>query len=1217
MKTKLLAFIFSFCWSLIAFSQTPYISYNFPNGNCSPARTIMKLENSPQGAFNYNWYFSDNQSFQTQVNTDTVSHYFVSGYHYAYCDVYDSNWNYLYGTYEYVSIPGASLIYTTPYDGKACPGDEMEFYINYQGSGDSYSWDFGDGSSLITGNSNNVNHTYISSGLYTVTCIANFSGCPSSTLTTVADINLSVPIAIPPSFGVNPDSACIGDNVGVNFPTHVYNSFFIDFGDGYTSTSAQSHAYNYLGSFPVAVSVTNGCGFAATLYDTVHVVNNLQVLSTPYFNTNAGNHCPNTITDFWGPNGYSNYNWNFGNGQTSTLQNPDMTFTAAGPYNVSLTVTNGCGMSNSYTDIITISSNIPIGAVNITAPDSVCPGDPVLISINAQDATNFFVDNGSGDWISYVDNDGNMSLNTTYNSTGIYNVQVYAQNGCGNFNSNSQNIEVVNNAPLDANGWFFDYPMDNACAADTVFMVISPATFPNMAVDFGDGSPVKTQPDKLIFGGPNGGDYAVFKHKYATTGVFAATATVTNNCGNSGVKNSNIVVSTGASMEDAGIFYDETHYNCMQDPIEFLAYGGSKYTWDFGDGTPNYVTNEILPSIEHKYPYAGLYNLTVKVENGCGLSDTIKQAVNIEYSEIYVTTNQVSSSCGQSNGKAIAVVTYAVNSPVSYSWTNGDKLAIADTVSAGLYEVTVTDSRGCQTRAIATVSDAQAPTITLNAIVNVSCYGGNNGAIDINLIGGASPYTYQWSNGATTQDVNNLSYGPYEVIVTDANGCKATKSFVITQPNSFNATFQIKDANCNAPNGQIITNVQPAGTYYYVWNTGHTTPTVNFIQAGVYHLSLVDYNGCLNDYDVIVNNIGGPIVAVDSISSINCSTGGNYISTINYSPGSSGPFTYLWTPGNYTTPDISNVPAGFYTLMTTGNGNCKTFTTVNIQDQAMQLNPICIVTVDTTTQTNQLVWQEKPQSNLESFNIYRESSQAGLYYKVGNVHKDSAHIFVDPVADPSVRGWRYKISAVSDCGSESFLSPLHKTIHLTVNKGLGSNYNLIWDDYIGHTYSTFYIWRWTNNQTWTIIDTVPSTVLSYTDQDPILATVTDLNYMIEAGPVPSCDPSRGAINTTRSNIKTAKTSQTTGIITQPIVGSIIRVYPNPSSGVFTLSFEKSITVKGILEIFNPVGELVLREEIGQNATSSNYDLSEMDNGIYLVRFTSPENTSVAKLILNK
>ncbi len=120
--------------------------------------------------------------------------------------------------------------------------------------------------------------------------------------------------------------------------------------------------------------------------------------------------------------------------------------------------------------------------------------------------------------------------------------------------------------------------------------------------------------------------------------------------------------------------------------------------------------------------------------------------------------------------------------PYTYHWSGG--LAPTNPVSnipAGTYSVTVTDANGLIANYTLTIGQPYALDVTTGA-VNVGIHGGNNGSANANVDGGTPGYTYDWSNGATTQNIGNLASGVYTVTVTDAVGCTSTASQTVTQP---------------------------------------------------------------------------------------------------------------------------------------------------------------------------------------------------------------------------------------------------------------------------------------------------------------------------------------------------------------------------------------------------------------------------------------------------
>src|SRR5690606_18366422 len=109
-----------------------------------------------------------------------------------------------------------------------------------------------------------------------------------------------------------------------------------------------------------------------------------------------------------------------------------------------------------------------------------------------------------------------------------------------------------------------------------------------------------------------------------------------------------------------------------------------------------------------------------------------------------------------------------------FEWSNGATTKDIADVGADSYSVMVTDNNGCLKTLNTEIFEPTLLTLRIDSVKNVKCCGDNSGAIYITVDGGVKPYQYQWSNGATTEDIQNLVLGVYTVEVTDANGCLVT-----------------------------------------------------------------------------------------------------------------------------------------------------------------------------------------------------------------------------------------------------------------------------------------------------------------------------------------------------------------------------------------------------------------------------------------------------------
>jgi uncharacterized repeat protein (TIGR01451 family) len=217
----------------------------------------------------------------------------------------------------------------------------------------------------------------------------------------------------------------------------------------------------------------------------------------------------------------------------------------------------------------------------------------------------------------------------------------------------------------------------------------------------------------------------------------------------------------------------------------------------------------------------------------------------------------------------------------------------------------------------------------------VGCFDGSDGSINLEVNGGTPGYTYLWSNGATTQNLNNIPIGTYSVTVTDANGCEATEIIVITEPALLTASAIPTAVTCfGFSDGSIALTVNGGTTgYSYVWTTNdgsipsgqETEQNPSGLTAGSYSVTVTDAEGCTAVASVVVTQ---PTQISVSASVLNLLCYGASTGTITLTvSGGTGPYTYDWAdlgnPGEYTDPqNRSSLAAGTYTVTVRDNNGC-------------------------------------------------------------------------------------------------------------------------------------------------------------------------------------------------------------------------------------------------------------------------------------------------------
>jgi hypothetical protein len=160
--------------------------------------------------------------------------------------------------------------------------------------------------------------------------------------------------------------------------------------------------------------------------------------------------------------------------------------------------------------------------------------------------------------------------------------------------------------------------------------------------------------------------------------------------------------------------------------------------------------------------------------------------------------------------------------------------------------VTVTDANGCTANAAATVTEPAAALAASAVATDVLCFGAATGTVDLTVTGGTGPYSYLWSNGATTEDLTGLVAGSYSVTVTDANGCTANAAATVTEPAQLVATESHTPTCLGTPDGAIdLTVAGGTAPYSYLWSNGATTEDLTGLVAGLYSVTVTDANGCI------------------------------------------------------------------------------------------------------------------------------------------------------------------------------------------------------------------------------------------------------------------------------------------------------------------------------------------------------------------------------------
>ena len=365
-------------------------------------------------------------------------------------------------------------------------------------------------------------------------------------------------------------------------------------------------------------------------------------------------------------------------------------------------------------------------------------------------------------------------------------------------------------------------------------------------------------------------------------------------------------------------------------------------------GFPSYYwsTGSFASSLTNVGP--GTYTVTLSDNSGCQVIQsytvTEPQAISGNSSITHVSSN------GGSDG-AIDLTVSGGSGSYTYLWSNGlPPTQNQSGLSAGTYSVTIVDGNGCPQFLSNLVVSQPGPLTASGAHTDVNCNGDNSGAINISVGGGFTPpdvpmYQFQWSHGETTEDVANLAAGQYSVTVTavPTSTESQTLNFTITEPTVLSLSGTPSDVLCfGQSTGAITTTVSGgASPYTYEWSNNFAVANIGGLSAGSYSLTVTDDNGCRAIEVFTLTQPTNGFMFGFQTTAVDCygDASGAIDLTMDLN-GATPPFTFLWSNGA-TTEDLTNIPAGLYTVVITDDVGCTVTLPAPVITQPA--NPLAIV----------------------------------------------------------------------------------------------------------------------------------------------------------------------------------------------------------------------------------------------------------------------------------
>ncbi|OFX28804.1 MAG: hypothetical protein A2X08_02410 [Bacteroidetes bacterium GWA2_32_17] len=283
---------------------------------------------------------------------------------------------------------------------------------------------------------------------------------------------------------------------------------------------------------------------------------------------------------------------------------------------------------------------------------------------------------------------------------------------------------------------------------------------------------------------------------------------------------------------------------------------------------------------------------------------------------------------------------------------------------------------------------------------------------------------------------------------------------------------------------------------------------------------------------------------------------------------------------------------------------------VGVAGNVFQNEEICLVTVDTASTKNLIIWEKPIDIAIASFKIYREI--ASVYTYIASIPYSAMSVFTDTTigVNPNTTAYKYKISVVDACsGNESDLSSEHRTIHVAISPASPCGYNLHWNDYVGFPVTQYLIYRDSSNTGWLKKDSVSFGNVDWTDFICYLPNDT-IAYLVEAVNPAGCNSAKAVShNSTRSNVQ-----RNYGVlnVAQPSGNDLnLKISPNPANTKIYIESENDFK-DALITVYDIHSQILLQIPLQKKITV--LDISKLAKGVYIVKVVSEKGIAVKKLI---
>lgn len=799
-----------------------------------------------------------------------------------------------------------------------CLGNTTTFLNFSTGTGSTFTWDFGDGSP--TSNVQNPQHQYATAGTYlvTLTAVSPF-GCAHTVSHLINVLNS-------PSGNFSWSPTCLGNAMTFSNQTPgTFQTYSWNFGDGNTSgIPSPNHTYADTGAYSVQLFVTNSLGCSDSITMPVYV-DSIPVVDFSYASVCSGDTTVFTNLSTANP---SNYVWDFGDGNTSTLFSPQHVYATANSYTTTLLSTYANGCSSQISHLI---DAYPHTVPNFSSVNYCLSDQTSFTDLSTASAT-------SWEWIF---GDGSASIFTqspthVYGAAGLYNVALITTNAFGCSDTLTQQIEIHSLPTIN-------FSATTSCEGASTIFTNTSTNYTTTTWDFGDGSPINLN--------------VAPTHLYATNGTFSVKLILTSihGCMDSLSQNVTVNPNPTASFTVDSVCFGST--NTFTD----LSTNAVSWQYNFGDGSSGTNQNET-----HTYLTAGTFLTKQIVSNAFGCQDSTTLTLLVHALPVaHFSANAV---CEDA---VMNFVNLSIGTGNTYAWDFDDLGATSNLqnpthiyANAGSFNVTlmVTDINGCIDSTLIAVTTVAKPTV--NFSFDTACHMSQTHFIDLSSDPlGITSWNFNFGDGGNQSLAQNPNYiysvpGIFQTLLTATNsfGCSDTVSHFVYVEDIPNPQF-VSDTVCLG-NPSTFTDLSTGVITSWDWsfgdgttqsssgNTSHTYLTpgnfLSTLQLNALNMCPASITHSVHVYQGINPVIGAPATA--------CENGLVQFSDIT-PPSTTVITNWAWDFGDGTTSNLMNPTHTFttfgnyyVTLTVTTSTGCFGTSGINI---AIQAPPALVINSNT------------------------------------------------------------------------------------------------------------------------------------------------------------------------------------------------------------------------------------------------------------------------------